>query len=465
MNRIRETKQEWQTLKRIQLKLQHNQIVITKADKGNTIVILYKDDYDQKIKEFLATNNFTKLTKDITNKLQTKTRKEISTCNNIIKKYINMNPSAPSIYGTIKLHKQGKPIRPIVNWRECPAYKISKHLNILIHEALQLPYTFNVKNSTTLIHNLTENNLNETFKLCSFDIANMYTNIPTTEVRKIIDDILNGNNIKEEKKKEILNILDIVLEQNYVRYNEQCYTQEEGLAKGAPTSAILAEVFLQYLEHTQIADILKKHHIIDYHRYVDDILIMYNPQKTNISNTLEEFNAIHHKLNFMMEQQSHNKLNYLDLTITVLHNKLTFEIYRKPTSMDLILHNTSCHPNEHKKSAINYLYNRVNTYGLTNENKHKEEEIIAHILENNQYPLHIIYNKQTPSNSNTPQNRKWITFTYFGSCTRMISKIFRNTNMKVAFRTNNTLKQHLKIKEKTMDKYNQSGVYQMACQD
>jgi hypothetical protein len=48
---------------------------------------------------------------------------------------------------------------------------------------------------------------------------------------------------------------------------------------GAPTSAILAEVFLQYLEHTQIADILKKHQIIDYHRYMDDILIMYNPQK------------------------------------------------------------------------------------------------------------------------------------------------------------------------------------------
>jgi hypothetical protein len=111
------------------------------------------------------------------------------------------------------------------------------------------------------------------------------------------------------------------------------------------------------------------------------------------------------------------------------------------------------------------LYNRVNTYGLTNENKHKEEEIIAHILKNNQYPPHIKYNKQTPPNNNTAQNRKWITFTYFGPCMRMISKIFRNTNMKVAFRTNNTLRQHLKIKEKMTDKYNQSGVYQMACQD
>ncbi|PNF34011.1 hypothetical protein B7P43_G03493, partial [Cryptotermes secundus] len=76
--------------------------------------------------------------------------------------------------------------------------------------------------------------------------------------------------------------------------------------------------------------------------------------------TLNEFNTIHHKFKFKMEQQSQNKLNYLDLSITT-NNELKFEIYRKPTSTDLILHNTSCHPYEHK-AAINYLRNRINTY-------------------------------------------------------------------------------------------------------
>jgi hypothetical protein len=105
---------------------------------------------------------------------------------------------------------------------------------------------------------------------------------------------------------------------------------------GAPTSTILAEVFLQYLEHILIADILKIHQITDYYRYVDDIFIVYNTQKTNISNTLKEFNAIHHKVKFTMEQQSQNKLNYLDLTTTTHNNELNFEIYRKPTSTDLL---------------------------------------------------------------------------------------------------------------------------------
>jgi hypothetical protein len=51
------------------------------------------------------------------------------------------------------------------------------------------------------------------------------------------------------------------------------YTDLFLLAMGAPTSAILAQVCIQYLEHITVIDILKKFQIIDYHRYVDNILI------------------------------------------------------------------------------------------------------------------------------------------------------------------------------------------------
>jgi hypothetical protein len=134
---------------------------------------------------------------------------------------------------------------------------------------------------------------------------------------------------------------------------------------GAPTSAPLAEIFIQHLEHTIIYKILKKHQIIDYSRYVDDILIIYNEHHTNIDNTLDEFNRIHPKIKFTIEKETQNKINYLDLTITKEDNKLIFAIYRKPTTTDSIIHNDSCHPNEHKKSATNYLINHMNTYPLT----------------------------------------------------------------------------------------------------
>jgi hypothetical protein len=141
--------------------------------------------------------------------------------------------------------------------------------------------------------------------------------------------------------------------QNYLQFNDQFYNQNEGLAMETPTSAILSETFIRYLEHIKIIKILNEYHIINYHRYVDDILIIYNMHTTNIVNTLMEFNAIHEKIKFTIKKETHNKLNYPENK----HNQLTFGIHRKPTTTDLIIHNNSCHPYEHKKSAINYLIN------------------------------------------------------------------------------------------------------------
>jgi hypothetical protein len=81
-------------------------------------------------------------------------------------------------------------------------------------------------------------------------------------------------------KEEILNILNIVLEQKYIQISKQYYQQTEGLTMRATTSDILAEVYhVQHLEHASVVDILKTHQILDYHRYVDDILIVYDEQK------------------------------------------------------------------------------------------------------------------------------------------------------------------------------------------
>jgi hypothetical protein len=193
----------------------------------------------------------------------------------------------------------------------------------------------------------------------------MYTNIPTNELKYIITNILNNDHYtsKEEKeeKEDLLDISDMILEQNYLQQNNEFYKQNEGLTMAAPTSATLAEIFIQHLEHTVIYKILKKHQIIDYYRDVDDILIIYNEHHTDIDNTLDEFNRIHPKIKFTIEKETQNKRNYLDLTVSKKDKKLTFAVYRKPTTTDSIIHNDSFHPNEHRKSAINYLINPMNT--------------------------------------------------------------------------------------------------------
>jgi hypothetical protein len=93
----------------------------------------------------------------MTNKQQQNIWNCINNSKNAIKpinkwKYINMNPSAPQIYGTIKLHKQGKSIRPIVNWMDNPGYKLAKYLNTILSNILQLRNAFDLQNTSTLTH-------------------------------------------------------------------------------------------------------------------------------------------------------------------------------------------------------------------------------------------------------------------------------------------------------------------------
>jgi hypothetical protein len=57
----------------IKQKIEANHL-ITKADEGNTTVIMKNEDYNKKIDEIIKGNTFTKLTHDITNTLQKRVR-------------------------------------------------------------------------------------------------------------------------------------------------------------------------------------------------------------------------------------------------------------------------------------------------------------------------------------------------------------------------------------------------------
>jgi hypothetical protein len=107
------TNKERQTLYKIKNKLRSNKAIITKADKGNTIVITYQQEYHNKIKDFIIDNNLITIN-DPTKNFQKKIKKVLNECQIVTHKnekwkYVNLNPSAPSIRGMIKIHKTGAP--------------------------------------------------------------------------------------------------------------------------------------------------------------------------------------------------------------------------------------------------------------------------------------------------------------------------------------------------------------------
>jgi hypothetical protein len=75
-----------------------------------------------------------------------------------------------------------------------------------------------------------------------------------------------------------------------------------------------------------------------------------------------------------------------------------------------------------------------------------ELEVIKNTLHNNKYNTHQIkeHHKSHEQNTDTEtQHRtaktKWATFTYSGKETRIITKLFKGTQIKIAYRTSNTI--------------------------
>ena len=86
---------------------------------------------------------------------------------------------------------------------------------------------------------------------------------------------------------------------------------------------------------------------------MDDILIIYNENKTDVNDVLKSFNDLTPNLTFTLEKERENELNFLDISITKTKEKISFDIYRKETTSDIIIPNDSCHPTEQKLAAIN----------------------------------------------------------------------------------------------------------------
>ena len=227
-------------------------------------------------------------------------------------------------------------------------------------------------------------------KLASLDISNMYTNIPTKELISVIKSVCKNHNIEDTMTREITTITNLIITQNYFSFKDKTYVQNNGPAMGAPTSSILSDFYLLFLDNTKIFDILKEEKIIGYFRYVDDILIIYNENTTDANQVLKSFNNISPNLTFTLEQEKENTLNFLDIQITQSRDKISFDIYRKETTSDLIIPNDSCHPTEQKFAAIRYFTNRINTYSLDHKEKQKETNVIKQIVSNNKFDTSIL---------------------------------------------------------------------------
>ena len=95
------------------------------------------DEYIQKSYDFINNNGIIKINMDPTQNYKTEINEAINNSLNlfddITKRIIKqINPQAPQFNGLHKIHKQNTPIRPLINFKTSPGYKMAKKIAIII---------------------------------------------------------------------------------------------------------------------------------------------------------------------------------------------------------------------------------------------------------------------------------------------------------------------------------------------
>jgi Fe-S cluster biogenesis protein NfuA len=77
-------KNELKITKRIKDKLAENNATTIKADKGNSTVIMYRKDYEQKVMNFISCSGASEIDNNITGSFQKALRSTLNNCKHII---------------------------------------------------------------------------------------------------------------------------------------------------------------------------------------------------------------------------------------------------------------------------------------------------------------------------------------------------------------------------------------------
>jgi hypothetical protein len=91
----------------------------------------------------------------------------------------------PRLYGLPKVHKQGVPLRPIVNTIGAPHYSLAKHLvGLLGSHIVSSPH--HVKNSTEFVHTLGSLRIGPQDIMVSSDVMSLFTRVPIRETMSLL---------------------------------------------------------------------------------------------------------------------------------------------------------------------------------------------------------------------------------------------------------------------------------------
>lgn len=243
-------------LKSIMKKVKEENIVVTKADKGNTVVLMDRSDYTTKVNECLTSIGAVPAPDFNFNKYNTAVRSQVNTSKYIFDKeplkkaVLISNPIPPRLYGLPKVHKPGSPMRPVVSFISSPTYKIAKYLETWFKTITGFHAPLSVKNSIELSQFIIKNPPPPGSTLTSLDVIGLFPHVPLQPTRDRISELLQEAEVPPHLISEFQSLLQCCLAPNICQFNNTIYKlpTEIGIPIGSPLGSLISEVFMSKLE-------------------------------------------------------------------------------------------------------------------------------------------------------------------------------------------------------------------------
>lgn len=370
-------------------------LMMAQSDKGSISIIMPKREYIQKMDNLLSDCT-------VYDSIKTSSHNGHSIRNEILLKQlaetgaispeqipdiVNAEQRIANIYGLIKLHKDDKPLRPVVNTRQTPGYQIAKIITHTLGTARDI-HKYNIRNSTDLITRINRIQLEPTDFLATIDISNMFTNINTeAAIRSVTKRHREAKITSNIPLKLIIDCIRFVIQYaTEIEFNGKLFKQKRGLRMGGSLSTILADFVIEDLFEMAFRSVPRPKFLT---KYIDDCLMA--AKRHILCAIIDEFNAQDEALEFIATHENEqSKLVYLNLE---LHNKHNLDViytswYCKPFASGRLVNFNSSHPRTTIFNTMKAYITQM--FVLTHHSMHdsitgKAREILAA----NNFPLHI----------------------------------------------------------------------------
>ena len=278
-------------------------------------------------------------------------------------------------------------LRPIVSNINTATYSLAKFLSKLLAPLRESEYT--AKNTKNFVDNIKKENIQKGYKMVSFDVKSLFTNVPLDRtINIILKRIYDQAELQTFlTRSELKEMLLLCTKKIHFTFNGKTYIQTDGVAMGSPLGPVLADIFMIELEKSLLPELTS--YISYWKRYVDDTICFIKIEY--VDNILSVLNGFDNNIKFTVEEEKEGMLPFLDVLICRNDKSIETTVYRKSTNNDIYLNWKAFAPDTWKRETLKALVERAYTVCSTKDFLDKELKYLQKVFhENNDYPNYVI---------------------------------------------------------------------------